>query len=73
MLTEVGRVGARLHHMMGDLHPHGQNSPDIPMSSIQNFFTLRFYFRRDIEWLDPRLPNWDMGTRLDSLEGSPFM
>ena len=35
-------------HMTGDLHPHGQNSPDIPMSSIQNFFTLRFHFRRDI-------------------------
>ena len=34
--------------MIGDLHPHGQNSPDIPMSSIQNFFTLRFHFRRDI-------------------------
>ena len=34
--------------MTGDLHPHGQNSPDIPMSSIQNFFTLRFHFRRDI-------------------------
>ena len=45
------------------------------MSSIQNFFTLRFYFRRDIEWLDPRLPNWDMGmsgneTRLT--RGKPF-
>ena len=38
----------RLDHMTGDLHPHGQNSPDIPMSSIQNFFTLRFHFRRDI-------------------------
>ena len=38
----------RLDHMTGDLHPHGQNSPDIPMSSIQNFFTLQFHFRRDI-------------------------
>ena len=35
-------------HMTGDLHLHGQNSPDIPMSSIQNFFTLQFHFRRDI-------------------------
>ena len=24
--------------MMGDLHPHGQNSPDIPMSLCTNFF-----------------------------------
>ena len=24
--------------------------------SVQTFFTLRFHFRRDIEWLDPRLP-----------------
>ena len=29
MLTEVRRVGARLHHVMDDLHPRGQNSPDI--------------------------------------------
>ena len=38
MLTEVGRVGARLHHMTGDLHPHGQNSPDIPMSLYTKLF-----------------------------------
>ena len=38
MLTKVGRVGARLDHMTGDLHPHGQNSPDIPMSLCTNFF-----------------------------------
>ena len=25
-------------HMTGDLHPHGQNSPDIPMSLCSNFF-----------------------------------
>jgi len=29
----------RLHHMMDDLHPPGQNSP---MSLMQLFFTLRF-------------------------------
>ena len=50
-------------HMTGDLHPHGQNSPDIPMSSIQNFFTLRFHFRRDIgmagaETSEPYHPVW---------------
>ena len=38
MLTKVGRVGARLDHMTGDLHPHGQNSSDIPMSLCTNFF-----------------------------------
>ena len=44
----------RLDHVMDDLPPRGRNSPDIPMSLLQLFFTLRFQIRI-------RHPNRDMG------------
>ena len=47
-----------LHHMMDDLHPPGQNSPDIPISPLTDVFHTPI----------PKSERPEMGNRMSGFE-----